>query len=146
MAPSAIEASDEGDTNGVAKGQNGPTNGAAIKFPMESNGSLDNYNNIDLTPCIGREFPTANLVDMMSAPNSDELIAELAMTSMEHSVLWDTRQILTKSSFPAGRSLVPQAGRPQQRPPEAAHPPHWTAVWQAVYFRLAHPPSAEHRG
>ena len=78
MAPTAIDM----QNGGPVPYQNGHKNTNTVKLPMESNGSLENYDHIDLTPCIGREFPTANLVDMMNAPNSDELLAELALTSM----------------------------------------------------------------
>lgn len=45
-------------------------------------GTLDQYESFDITPVIGSEFPKANLVDWLNAPNSDELIRELAVTSM----------------------------------------------------------------
>ena len=85
MAPVAVEAFQNG--NGVAHhtktAQNGTKanldNGAKVQ--LESNGSLNIYEFKDLTPCIGREFPTANLVDMMNAPNAKELLTELALTS-----------------------------------------------------------------
>lgn len=44
-------------------------------------GTLDQFESFDITPVIGREFPKANLVDWLNAPNSDELIRELAVTS-----------------------------------------------------------------
>ncbi len=83
MAPAAVVTAQNGETitNGHSKAQNGHTNGSHVKLPLESNGSLDRYNFKDLTPCIGREFPTADLVDMMNAPNADELLTELALTS-----------------------------------------------------------------
>ena len=87
MAPSVI-AGDSSD-NGIAYGPIKSANGHAksytnpeVKLPLTPNGSLDSYDFIDLTPCIGREFPTANLVDMMNASNADELLQELALTSM----------------------------------------------------------------
>ncbi len=75
MAPSAVEQNGGNHING----KNG--HASDVKLPMTSNGSLDRYTYVDLTPCIGREFPTANLVDMMNASNSDDLLAELALTS-----------------------------------------------------------------
>jgi hypothetical protein len=79
MAPVAVAQSGTDYANGHTKAQNGRA--SSVELPMKSNGSLDSYTYNDLTPCIGREFPTANLVDMMNAPNSDELLAELALTS-----------------------------------------------------------------
>lgn len=83
MAPAAVETIPNG--NGVAHGDMKIPNGHTspkVKLPLEANGALDSYHYNDLTPCIGREFPTANLVEMMSAPNSNELLQELALTSM----------------------------------------------------------------
>lgn len=83
MAPAAVETVRNGNSvaHGNAKLSNGHTN-SKVKLPLETNGALDSYNYKDLTPCIGREFPTANLVEMMGAPNSDELLQELALTSI----------------------------------------------------------------
>ena len=50
--------------------------------PLELKGVLDGYKSFDVTPVIGKEFPDAQLVDWLSAPNSDELIRDLAITSM----------------------------------------------------------------
>jgi hypothetical protein len=51
-----------------------------IKAPLKLTGALDKYESKDLTPCIGREFPTAKLVEWLKAPNADELIRDLAIT------------------------------------------------------------------
>lgn len=83
MAPSA--------TNGTTaqnRHEHGlPVSINTLKEPMRSNGSLDSFEQIQLAPIIGTEFPSANLVDMMNAPNSDELIAELAYTSTMPTVI-----------------------------------------------------------
>lgn len=57
------------------------TNGT-VSLPLKSNGALDHVEQFDLTPVIGREFPHANLVEWLQSPNADELITELALTSM----------------------------------------------------------------
>lgn len=49
--------------------------------PIPLTGTLDQFESFDITPVIGREFPKANLVDWLNAPNSDELLRELAVTS-----------------------------------------------------------------
>lgn len=49
--------------------------------PLQLSGALDAYESFDTTPIIGREFPNANLVEWLNAPNSDELIRDLAITS-----------------------------------------------------------------
>jgi len=49
--------------------------------PLEASGALDHFKHTDLTPVIGREYPTLNVVELMESPNADELIKELAYTS-----------------------------------------------------------------
>ena len=51
------------------------------KEPLQLQGVLDQYDSFDVTPIIGREFPAANLKEWLEAPNSDELLRELAITS-----------------------------------------------------------------
>jgi len=48
---------------------------------VKSTGVLDRFESFDLTPVIGREFPNANLVEWLQAPNADALLRELALTS-----------------------------------------------------------------
>jgi hypothetical protein len=48
---------------------------------VKSTGVLDQYESFEVTPVIGREFPHADLVSWLQAPNSDELLRELALTS-----------------------------------------------------------------
>lgn len=50
--------------------------------PLRFNGALDRFDSEDTTPAIGREFINVNIVDdLLNAPNSDELIQDLAITS-----------------------------------------------------------------
>ena len=49
--------------------------------PLKLSGTLDAYESFDVTPVIGREFPTAKLDEWLAAPNSDELLRDLAITS-----------------------------------------------------------------
>jgi hypothetical protein len=51
-----------------------------IKTPIQLTGALDKFESFDLTPCIGKEFPGANLAEWLQAPNADELIRDLAVT------------------------------------------------------------------
>jgi len=69
MAPSAIDV----EIPVVTKG--------TVHKPLELSGALNSYESFDVTPVIGREFPSANLVEWLDAPNSDELIRDLAITS-----------------------------------------------------------------
>ena len=53
--------------------------------PLKASGSLDKFAFEESTPVIGREYPTLNIVDdILNAPNSDELVRDLAITSNYH--------------------------------------------------------------
>ncbi|RYO84873.1 hypothetical protein DL766_001687 [Monosporascus sp. MC13-8B] len=56
--------------------------------PLTLSGALDGYQWFDTTPVIGREFPTANLVEWLEAPNSDVLIRDLAITISQRGVVF----------------------------------------------------------
>jgi len=53
-----------------------------FREPLQLKGALDQYTSFDVTPVIGREFVDANLEEWLRAPNSDDLIRDLAITSM----------------------------------------------------------------
>lgn len=66
-----------------------PLSKAATAKPwVKSTGILDQYDSFDVTPVIGREFPHANLVSWLKAPNSDELLRELALTISQRGVVF----------------------------------------------------------
>lgn len=73
MAPSAVDPTPEP----VAKTQS--------RQPLKLSGALDAYESFDVTPVIGREFPTAKLVEWLDSPDSDALIRDLAITSKRSS-------------------------------------------------------------
>ncbi|KAF5023624.1 hypothetical protein F66182_4326 [Fusarium sp. NRRL 66182] len=56
--------------------------------PLKLSGALDDYEQFDVTPAIGREFPKANIVDWLNAPNADELIRDLAITISQRGVVF----------------------------------------------------------
>ena len=70
------------DAPPVLNGQNGAaTHKPLINEPLKLRGHLDNHKSFKVTPIIGTEFPDANVVEWLQAPNSDELIRDLAITS-----------------------------------------------------------------
>lgn len=75
MAPTALDTETQVPIHTKVKG-------TTQREPLQQSGSLDSYEQFDVTPIIGREFPKANLVEWLEAPNSDELIRDLAITSM----------------------------------------------------------------
>lgn len=53
--------------------------------PLSTSGALDRFKHDEVTPVIGREYPEVNVVDdILNAKNSEELIRDLAITSMQH--------------------------------------------------------------
>ena len=50
--------------------------------PLQVKGVLDRYEHFDVTPTIGREYPTLDLKEVLEASDSDELLRDLAITSM----------------------------------------------------------------
>ena len=55
-------------------------------------GVLDQYLSFDVTPIIGREFPNASLKEWLEAPNSDELLKDLAVTISQRGVVFFRKQ------------------------------------------------------
>ena len=56
--------------------------------PLKNSGSLAHLDYIDVTPIIGREYPTAKLKDMLHAPNSEDQLRDLAITICERGVIF----------------------------------------------------------
>ncbi|PKX91218.1 TauD/TfdA dioxygenase family protein [Aspergillus novofumigatus IBT 16806] len=69
-------------------GQKGASAKLLIKEPLRRRGLLDEYESFDVTPTIGTEFPEANVVEWMKAPNSDELLRDLAVTVSRRGVVF----------------------------------------------------------
>lgn len=53
--------------------------------PLQLSGALDQFKAFDVTPVIGREFIDVDLAEWLRAPNSDELIRDLGITSTSSS-------------------------------------------------------------
>lgn len=68
--------------------------------PLKLSGALDQFQAFDVTPVIGREFIDVDLAEWLRAPNSDELIRDLGITSM-----WFSPPV------PVSFSLLPCTGR-----------------------------------
>lgn len=79
MSPSAVDVVTE--VHNVAKKAIETESQTKYPEPLKLSGALDSYEYFDTTPIIGREYPNANLVDILNSPNSDELIRDLAITS-----------------------------------------------------------------
>jgi hypothetical protein len=72
----------------VATGSHSPPAASSIqgtsRTRWKKSGALDAAFAFDeLTPAIGREYPSVDIVrDLLNSPNADELLRELAITSM----------------------------------------------------------------
>lgn len=86
MAPSVVSTIVESAENTEAKNLVKLT--TAARQPLEYRGKLDEFDSFDVTPIIGREFPDAKLVDWLRAPNSDELLRDLAVTISQRGVVF----------------------------------------------------------
>jgi len=52
--------------------------------PLRQSGALDRFSFEETTPAIGREFHNVNIVDdLLNAPNADDLVRDLAITSKD---------------------------------------------------------------
>ena len=79
--------------NSEAKPTPEPTHHASPNPPLELKGVLNQFKSFDVTPVIGKEFPEAKLAEWLRAPNSDELIRDLAITSAPLFYLLQPRQL-----------------------------------------------------
>ncbi|KAL8953302.1 MAG: hypothetical protein Q9222_000826 [Ikaeria aurantiellina] len=81
------------DVPHISNGQNGAaTKKPLINEPLKLQGHLNKYKSFKVTPIIGTEFPDANLAEWLKAPNSDELIRDLAITISERGVVFFRKQ------------------------------------------------------
>jgi hypothetical protein len=79
--------------------------------PLQLSGALDQFKYFESTPTIGREYEDINLAEILRAPNSDDLIRDLAITSMNALVRFeevaDTNQLF--GSLSTWCRFLPQA-------------------------------------
>ncbi|TVY83740.1 putative alpha-ketoglutarate-dependent sulfonate dioxygenase [Lachnellula suecica] len=69
-----------------------PSTTTPHKEPLKLSGALEHFENFDVTPIIGREFVNVNLAEWLRAPNSDELIGDLAITISQRGVVFFRKQ------------------------------------------------------
>jgi hypothetical protein len=71
MAPSIVSVEQNAEIPRVTK---------PVRAPLSSGGSLDQFEQFEVTTVIGTEFARGvQVVDLLNAPNSDELIRDLAI-------------------------------------------------------------------
>ncbi|KAI1773384.1 TauD-domain-containing protein [Hypoxylon cercidicola] len=62
------------------------------KEPLKLSGALDQFKQFDVTPAIGREYVDVDLAEWLRAPNSDELLRDLAITVSQRGVVFFRKQ------------------------------------------------------
>ncbi|KAK2798133.1 hypothetical protein FQN50_008944 [Emmonsiellopsis sp. PD_5] len=92
MAPSVVDtpqavAVEAGKSIKDAKSLVTPSS-STQREPLKLSGALDQFDSFDVTPVIGREFKNVNLKKWLRAPNSDELIRDLAITISQRGVVF----------------------------------------------------------
>lgn len=58
------------------------------RAPLTKGSSIDYLEYVDVTPVIGREYPTARIKDMLAADNAEEQLRDLAITICERGVVF----------------------------------------------------------
>ncbi|KAK3332930.1 TfdA family taurine catabolism dioxygenase TauD [Cercophora scortea] len=86
----------------------------AHREPLKPTGKLAEFKSFDVTPVIGTEFPEVKLLDWLEAPNSDELLRELAITVSRRGVVIFRAQdgITTEHQKELARRLGKLSGGP----------------------------------
>ncbi|KAF2120924.1 hypothetical protein BDV96DRAFT_683328 [Lophiotrema nucula] len=84
MAPSAVQT--ETETSEV------PIRTLKVSKPLQDSGSLNQYEHFDVTPVIGREYPTLNVVDLLNDENADTLLRDLAIQISQRGVVFFRKQ------------------------------------------------------
>ncbi|KAL8788406.1 MAG: hypothetical protein Q9195_007285 [Heterodermia aff. obscurata] len=73
---------------GTSNGQSETSEEFTPKAPLKLKGALDQFKSFDVTPVIGKEFENVDLVEWLRAPNSDDLIRDLAITISQRGVVF----------------------------------------------------------
>lgn len=63
--------------------------------PLQLSGVLEQFPHNDVTPVIGREFPTVQLRELLHADNADELLRDLAITISRRGVVFFRAQVIS---------------------------------------------------
>lgn len=58
------------------------------RAPLTKGSSIDHLEYTDVTPIIGREYPTAKIKDMLTADNAKDQLRDLAITICERGVVF----------------------------------------------------------
>lgn len=108
-APAAHVVSKEPISKTILADRTSPGN--PVLQPLHYNGSLDEYESFDITNVIGREYPKADLLDILK---SDEKIRDLAITVSQRGVVFFRNQdISVEDQKTLGQKLGELTGKPE---------------------------------
>lgn len=85
--PSATDNGSNGTSVGVSD-HGIPTSCPSCPEPLKYSGSLDHLPFFEITPIIGREYPTVKVIDILNAPNFEQQIRDLAIVISERGVVF----------------------------------------------------------
>jgi hypothetical protein len=71
------------------KDQVEPNRETGHREPLKLSGALDQFKSFEVTPVIGKEFVDVDLAEWLKAPNSDELLRDLAITGTPIWSFWN---------------------------------------------------------
>ncbi|KAJ3045225.1 hypothetical protein HDV00_011096 [Rhizophlyctis rosea] len=91
----------------------GSTPSLSVK-PLKASGALDKYEHFDVTPQIGREYPSVQIKDIL---DNDDLVRDLAITIAERGVVFFRKQDLTLAQQ---KRLIHRLGQLTGRPAESS--------------------------
>ncbi|KAF4302671.1 taurine catabolism dioxygenase [Botryosphaeria dothidea] len=91
---------------------------ASFPKPLKLKGVLKPFKQLDVTPTVGTEFPEANLVDMLHAPNTDELLRDLAITISRRGVVFFRNQ--NNMTNDLQKQLIQRMGELTEKPKESS--------------------------
>ncbi|CAO2658856.1 Nn.00g065790.m01.CDS01 [Neocucurbitaria sp. VM-36] len=100
--PSAIDFKNNTVLDGATRNKI-PTSCSSCPTPLVYSGSLDHFPFFEITPIIGREYPTLNVTKILQSDNAEEQIRDLAIIISERGVVFlrdqDNLQISDQKQF-----------------------------------------------
>ncbi|KAF3762834.1 taurine catabolism dioxygenase [Cryphonectria parasitica EP155] len=115
MAPSALTTIDTSPEE-VLPALTPSVVGKPVKgLPQAKAGSLDQFKSFEVTPNIGREYEDVNLAEWLRAPNSDQLIRDLAITVSQRGVVFFRAQ--NEMTVELQKDLAQKLGVASGKPP-----------------------------
>lgn len=85
--------------------------------PLTKGNSIDHWEYVDVSPIIGREYPSASLKEMIDSPNADEQLRDLAITICERGVVF-FRKPQDDLSIDEQKDITDRLGKLTGRPAE----------------------------